>query len=548
MPNFFSSIGRSNSLGKFVEELRLNRQADQQNQIEQERIGLLKNADARAGEAAGLSNQMTKEQIYAAKLQNEQARTAYEEDNKDIPIEFALEETPNKGTASVMEEYFQTKGLIGEIEGQRTVKNRYIKQYKNDALKDPAWREKATSANVISTKKQLDAFNAAIESKDGLKQLNEMLGENIKEEELPAYYESARLEYINALNLKRDITEKDRLEAETKANKVGTVAEITQRALAGDKESQAILDSMEQRETRIAGAKAASTATERLKGEIGGDSSVNLGNASESMKRTAKLLTDYKIDLPSGFALKSPYWQNVLALAEEMDPNFDGTLYKTRLATKKSFTSGKEARNKLGLNTAVGHIGSLVKAFESLDNTSWQSANMLMNALSKHLPVTNELKKRQGKVTSAKTKFNAVKDELASIFKQSGATDTSIRSWEDTITSPEEVTPESAKAFISGALELMGSRLSALSDLYESGFGSPKDFHLLSQQSRKILKDIGVDADSIDPIYTKQNNAGQNLIIDEPQGSISGPRSGDIIKGYRFKGGNPADKNNWEKM
>lgn len=547
MPNFFSSIGRSNSLGKFVEELRLNRQADQQNQVEQERLGLLKNADARAGEAAGLSNQMTKEQIYAAKMQNEQARTAYEEDNKDIPIEFALGETPNKGTASVMEEYFKTKGLVGEIEGQRTVKNRYIKQYKADALKDPVWREKATSANVISTKKQLDAFTSALESKDGLKQLNEMLGENIKEEELPAYYESARLEYINALNLKRDITEKDRLESESKANKPGTVAELTQAALSGNKNAQAILDSMEQRETRVAGAKAASAATERLKAEIGGDSSVNLGNASESMKRTAKLLTDYKIDLPSGFALKSPYWQNVLALAEEMDPNFDGTLYKTRLATKKAFTSGKEARNKLGLNTAVGHIGSLIKAFDSLDNTSWQSANAAMNALAKHLPVTSELKKRQGKVTSAKTKFNAVKDELASIFKQSGATDISIKSWEDTITSPETVTPESAKAFISGALELMGSRLSALSDLYESGFGSPKDFHLLSQQSRNILKEIGVDADSIDPVYNKKNNTEQGLINND-EIKTAGPKNGDIIKGYRFKGGNPADKNNWEKM
>ncbi len=30
-----------------------------------------------------------------------------------------------------------------------------------------------------------------------------------------------------------------------------------------------------------------------------------------------------------------------------------------------------------------------------------------------------------------------------------------------------------------------------------------------------------------------------------PQG---GPKAGDVMKGYRFKGGNPADKNNWEKV
>jgi hypothetical protein len=28
----------------------------------------------------------------------------------------------------------------------------------------------------------------------------------------------------------------------------------------------------------------------------------------------------------------------------------------------------------------------------------------------------------------------------------------------------------------------------------------------------------------------------------------SGPKAGDIVKGYKFKGGNPADKNNWEKQ
>lgn len=56
-------------------------------------------------------------------------------------------------------------------------------------------------------------------------------------------------------------------------------------------------------------------------------------------------------------------------------------------------------------------------------------------------------------------------------------------------------------------------------------------------------------AEASQPVAAPQAGLQQpklpETIARPPQG---GPKAGDVMKGYRFKGGNPADKNNWEKV
>jgi hypothetical protein len=215
---------------------------------------------------------------------------------------------------------------------------------------------------------------------------------------------------------------------------------------------------------------------------------------------TIKKLVKYEIPLPSGFALKVPFWQNALGRAAAYDPTWDVMQYPTKFGVRRSFTSGKDKDNLVALNTAVGHINSLVKAKDELANSNWVTGNAAVNLLAKYFPVSQGLVERQGKVTGVKTKFNAVKGEMANIFKRSGATDQEIKSWNDTITDPSTATPASWNAFISGSLELMGSRIEALRSIYERGIGAPKDFAFLSDKSRTILKSLGVDVNAIDPV------------------------------------------------
>ncbi len=227
-----------------------------------------------------------------------------------------------------------------------------------------------------------------------------------------------------------------------------------------------------------------------------------LQGLTAEQKNVVKQLVDYKYPFPGSFALRTPYWQNILGRAAAYDPSFDATQYQVRLGVKKSFTSGKDKDNILALNTATGHIDSLVKAKDELANSNWVTGNTAINLLAKYFPVTPGLVERQGIVTAVKTKFNAVKGEMANIFKRSGATDQEIKSWNDTISDPSTATPSSWKAFINSSLELMGSRIESLKDRYEIGIGKPKDFKILSDKSRSILKGLGVDVDKLDPVGT----------------------------------------------
>ena len=217
-----------------------------------------------------------------------------------------------------------------------------------------------------------------------------------------------------------------------------------------------------------------------------------------------KGLANYDYPLPGSFALRNPQWKELMGRAKLYDPNFDAKEYNVRYNLRKSFTSGKDKDNLLALNTVTGHIDSLVAAKDALANSNWPVGNKAINVLSQFFPVTEGLVDRQGQVTSIQTKFNAVKGELANVFKRTGATDREIASWEDTIKNPATATPKMWDAFINGSLELMESRISALKDRYESGMGMPKDFTFLSSGSREIFKKLGRDVDKIDPNWRRR--------------------------------------------
>jgi hypothetical protein len=203
-----------------------------------------------------------------------------------------------------------------------------------------------------------------------------------------------------------------------------------------------------------------------------------------------KQLADYKIPLPSGMALRTPYWQNILGRVAVYEPTFDATQYNVRMGVKRDFTSGKTANIVNSLNTVVGHLDTLSQVADKLDNGSVQKWNQFRNALSTNL-------QDDPRVTNFNTAAAAVAGELATVFKNTGGTDQEIKAWHDKMSSSQ--TPAQLHGSINEVINLLGSRLDALRNKYEQGLGKPMDFKLLSPKSRTILKGLGANVDEMDP-------------------------------------------------
>jgi hypothetical protein len=152
----------------------------------------------------------------------------------------------------------------------------------------------------------------------------------------------------------------------------------------------------------------------------------------------------------------------VVTLASQYDPTYSESLYATRQALVKDFTSGTYSQNINSLNTAITHVSSLLDTVKSLGNAGLTPLNAAVNATKSAFG--------SGAPSSAKLHISAVTDELAAALKKSGATDNDIKSL-GVLNSNSS--PDQFKEYIAAATSLLGARLSNLTDTYVAGMGKP---------------------------------------------------------------------------
>lgn len=118
----------------------------------------------------------------------------------------------------------------------------------------------------------------------------------------------------------------------------------------------------------------------------------------------------------------------------------------------KSLAYGKLGQNSLALNTAIGHTATASDAFEAVKNTDIAFLNRPINLLRKETNDPN--------IVKLGLTLNALKGELANVFKASGSTDQEIGSWAEYLN--ENLTPSQAMGAIEQIDVLLRSRIDAL--------------------------------------------------------------------------------------
>lgn len=210
-----------------------------------------------------------------------------------------------------------------------------------------------------------------------------------------------------------------------------------------------------------------------------------LGRVPKPIADQVKALAEGRMQFPAGFALKSPYWQNMISMVSQYDPNFDAVNYNARANTRKDFTSGKSADNITALNTAIYHLGSLEKNLSALNNSSIPAFNTVKNTLGEQLGSESIQQAKKASEADAE----AVSHELAKVFRSVGMSEGEVNSWKQKITTNSS--PAQRKAIIGEALHLMEGRLEALGERYNRGLGTTAEpLSLLDPKARAVYQQL----------------------------------------------------------
>lgn len=210
-----------------------------------------------------------------------------------------------------------------------------------------------------------------------------------------------------------------------------------------------------------------------------------LKTLSPSAANMVKGIAEGRMPLPSGFVLKTPFGQQLIAAVNKYDPSFDFVNSGARMNTRKSFTSGPDAGNIAALNTAIAHLGTLQNSFNKLGNTDYPSVNTVKNYLGNEL----NLGDIQANTSNVGTDATAVSHELAKVFRSIGMSEGEIKEWESRIN--VNASPKQMNSVIGSALDLMEGRMQALAEKYNQGMGTTKQpLELLSSQAQQSYNSL----------------------------------------------------------
>ncbi len=206
---------------------------------------------------------------------------------------------------------------------------------------------------------------------------------------------------------------------------------------------------------------------------------------------------------PSGMALRTPYFQQMLQAVGQYDPSFDATNFNGRNKARGDFTAGASAKQITALNTVVGHLGDLSEKAGALGNTSLPTYNGLKNWVSRELG------------SSAVTNFDTVKkgvtDELTRVWRGAGGSEADIKSWAENLSSAQS--PEQLTGAFSTISGMLGARLDALENQKQQGLGRfGQDIQIVTPKSKATLARLQGTAPAT-------AGAGGQVVVTAPDGS-----------------------------
>jgi hypothetical protein len=199
---------------------------------------------------------------------------------------------------------------------------------------------------------------------------------------------------------------------------------------------------------------------------------------TDSVEQTAQLIANGQIPALSGFAMRSPWGQQVMARVGQINPDYRAGTNVSQTATMRAFASGTEGRTTRSLNVAISHLDTLSGLADALNNGDIQRINQ----------ISNLWKTETG--NPAPTSFTSARDIVANeVVKAVTASGGSLADRQEAQAQIKAAaSPAQLKGVIQTWQQLLGGQLEGLRQQYEQGTNL-KDFDkFLSPRTKQVLE------------------------------------------------------------
>jgi hypothetical protein len=256
-----------------------------------------------------------------------------------------------------------------------------------------------------------------------------------------------------------------------------------------------------------------------------------LGQFPTSTQAVIKGIADYTIDPAKSSSLfRSNARQAIIGAVKMYNPKWDERKFMASQGYLTDLSKGQTGQNVLSLNTVAGHLGELNDSIEGLSKQHLPAAQGLINFAQQISGNPN--------ITDYDTARRVVNSELERALTGVGVTQEGIQDMKSTIPT-RNIGYDQLKQFVKSAGHLIGVRLQNQEYQYKQRTygGTPKD-DIIFPENRDILKKLSPTTKFISDSTPEKSETSQS----------NAPKVDTIDSGYRFKGGDPSDQNNWEKI
>lgn len=219
----------------------------------------------------------------------------------------------------------------------------------------------------------------------------------------------------------------------------------------------------------------------------------------QSQADIANAIATYKMQLPSGFALRSPFWQGVMAQVYQINPQYSAVNYNKINKAVSAFAVGKQGDTVRSLNVAAYHLQTFREMAAALGNNDVRLFNQ----------IGQEYNRQTG--LPAPTSFAAVKQIISNeVLKATGG---SIGG----VTDRKDLQDDLDKSNSPQQLMDVADKLTALIAGQFKGFKRQYESAVDTKDTGMTFENSGLIDPSIEKIYSSFSGGGNVPELTEQQ-------------------------------